>query len=92
MENELTVKPLNLLSKIFLSSIVAWVQGKNTNLKLRGNPNEIEIIQNALLASKAFQDELTKPGTTIDSVMSKLSAKQAAAKQFEMIFEFPWPL
>ncbi|MBF0300361.1 MAG: hypothetical protein HQK51_16705, partial [Oligoflexia bacterium] len=58
-------QPLNLLSKLFLSSIVAWLQGKNTNLKLKGNPHEIEIIKDALIASKDFQAELEKPKNTI---------------------------
>lgn len=92
MDNELTEKPLNLLSKMFLSSLVAWLQGKSTNLKLKGSPYEIEIIQTALLASKTFQEELVKPNTTIDSVMSKLGEKQVAAKKFEEAFGIPWPL
>jgi hypothetical protein len=92
-----TAKPinelgLNLLGKILVTSVAAWLVGKATNLKLRGSQEEIQIIANAMMASKRFQDELHRPGATVDSVMQKLGLKHATAREFERILGIPFPL
>lgn len=87
--NELHV---NMLGKIFLASIGAWLVGRATNLKLRGTRQEVEAISNAMLASHRFQSELQRPGATVESVMQKLNLKHATARQFEEVLGIPWPL
>lgn len=87
--NELHV---NLLGKIFLAAIGAWLVGRMTNLKVRGTRQEIEAVANAMMASKRFQEELGKPGASVESVMHKLGLKHATARQFEQILGIPWPL
>lgn len=89
MINELR---LNLLGKIFLTAVGAWIVGKATNLKIRGTPEEIQTVANAMIASRRFQDELSSPGATVDSVMNKLGLKHASAREFESILGIPWPL
>ena len=61
---------LNLLGKILFVALGAWLVNKVTNIKIRGSESEIRAVSNALLASKRFQEELRKPGATIDSVMN----------------------
>lgn len=87
--NELHV---NMLGKIFLASIGAWLVGRATNLKIRGTQHEVEAISNAMLASHRFQSELNRSGATVESVMQKLNLKHATARQFEEILGIPWPL
>lgn len=82
----------NLLGKIFYSTIGAWLVGKATNTILRGTQSEIQAISNAMLASKRFQQELKKPGASVESVMNKLNLKHASAKEFERILGIPFPL
>lgn len=83
---------LNLLGKIFIASVAAWLVGKATNLKIRGTPQEVQVIANAMMASRRFQDELNRPGATVDSVMTKLGLKHASTREFERILGIPFPL
>jgi len=83
---------LNLLGKIFFASVGAWLVGKAVNMKIRGTPEEIQVVSNAMMASRRFQDELSRPGATVESVMQKLGLKHASAREFERILGVPWPL
>jgi hypothetical protein len=83
---------LNLLGKIFFVTAAAWLVGKAVNMKVRGSPHEVQAVSNALMASRRFQDELNRPGATVESVMQKLDLKHASAREFERILGVPWPL
>lgn len=83
---------LNLLGKVFFTAVGAWLVGKATNLKLRGTPQEIQAVQNAMMSSRRFQDELNRPGASVDSVMQKLNLKNASAQEFERILGVRWPI
>lgn len=83
---------LNLTGKIFLASLGAWMVGKYVNTKIRGSRDEVTAVSNALMASKRFQEELRKPGATVQSVMDKLHVKQMSASEFERVFGIKWPL
>jgi hypothetical protein len=87
--NELKV---NLLGKVFFATLGAWLVGKYVNTKLRGTQSEIQAVGNALAASKRFQDELNRPGATVDSVVQKLGIKHMSASEFERVLGVPWPL
>lgn len=101
MEKESTVteskKPLNelhmnLLGKIFFTTLGAWLVGKATNTKIRGNQDEIQAITNALMSSRRFQDELRRPGASVESVIDKLGLKHMSANEFERVLGVSWPL
>lgn len=83
---------LNLTGKLLLASIGAWLVGKVVNTKIRGNSEEIRAVANALMASKRFQEELRRPGATVESVAEKLRLKQMTAVEFERILGVRWPL
>ena len=83
---------LNLLGKIFFASVAAWLVGKAVNLKIRGTPDEVQAVSNAMMASRTFQEELSRSGATVESVMQKLGLKHASAREFERILGVPWPL
>lgn len=87
--NELRV---NLLGKVFFATLGAWMVGKMVNTRLRGNRNEIQAIGNALASSRRFQDELSRPGATVDSVVQKLGVKNMSASEFERVLGVRWPL
>jgi hypothetical protein len=89
MINELR---LNLLGKILFASVGAWLVGKAINLKIRGNPDEIKAVADAMMASRTFQEELGRSGATVDSVMNKLNLKHASAREFERVLGIKWPL
>lgn len=83
---------LNLLGKLFFASVAAWLVGRLTHIKVRGTPDEVRAVANAMMASRRFQDEMSREGATVDSVMQKLGLKQLAAKNFEMALGVPWPI
>jgi len=83
---------LSLTGKIFLASLGAWLAGKLVNTKLRGSESEINAVANALSASRRFQDELQKPGASVQSVIDKLRIKQMSASEFERTLGVRWPL
>jgi hypothetical protein len=83
---------LNLTGKIFFATMAAWLVGKAVSTKLRGTPEQMQAVMDAMMASKKFQDELNRPGATVDSVVQKLGVKHMSASQFEKVFGIPWPL
>lgn len=83
---------MNLVGKIFFASVGAWLVGKLVNTKLRGTREQIDAVANALSASRRFQDELNRPGATVDSVVQKLGVKHMSAAEFERVLGVPWPL
>lgn len=82
---------LNLLGKIFLAGVAAWCIGKATNLKLRGSKQEIDAVAQALMSSRRFQEEMSEPGATVQSVMQKLGMKQLSAQEFQRVLGVPFP-
>lgn len=94
-ENALTEGNLSTTGKIFFAAVAAYLAGKIASgafLKLRGKPDELRVIADAIVASKAFQDELKRPGATIDSVIEKMNLKNVTAAKFKQITGQSWPL
>ena len=83
---------LNMTGKIFLASLGAWLVGKYVNTKIRGSEDEVSAVSNALMASRRFQDELRRPGASVQSVIDKLHVKQMSAAEFERQLGVAWPL
>lgn len=82
----------DLTGKIFLATIGAWLVGKVVNTKIRGSQSDITAVANALMASKHFQEELCRPGATVQSVVDKLRVKKMTSAEFERALGIPWPL
>lgn len=83
---------LSLTGKMLLASLGAWLVGKVVTTKIRGNQNEINAVTNALMSSRKFQEELNRPGASVESVMEKLRVKQMSASEFERVLGVRWPL
>jgi hypothetical protein len=83
---------LSLTGKMLLASLGAWLVGKVVTTKIRGSQDEITAVSNALMSSRKFQEELNRPGATVESVMAKLRVKQMSASEFERVLGVRWPL
>ena len=83
---------LNLIGKLFFTTVSAWLLGRAVNTKLRGSKEQVDAVVKALSASRKFQDELSRPGATVDSVVQKLGIKHMSAAEFERVLGVPWPL
>lgn len=60
--------------------------------KIRGNKQQIQAFMNAIIASKAFQQEISKPGADIEKVFQKLNIKNLNRRSFEKMTGKRWPL
>ncbi len=60
--------------------------------KLQGTPEEIQAVVDVIKASKEYQEEISKEGATVESVMQKLNMQNLAKQAFEQATGKPWPL
>jgi len=61
-------------------------------LKIRGTPEQIQALKDALSTSKEFQDEIGEQGATIEDVIEKLKEKNLSRARFKEITGKEWPL
>lgn len=79
--------------KLFFTSLLGWVMnGSKFNWKIKGAPEKVKAITDAIIASKEFQEEMKKSDASVDSVIEKLNAKTKAAAEFEKVTGQKWPL
>lgn len=83
---------LSATGKLFFASLVAYLAGSKSIVKLKATPEQIKAISNAVMASKDFQEEIKKDGATIESVISKMRLKNLAAAEFKATTGKDWPL
>lgn len=83
---------LSATGKLFFASLVSYLNGSQSIVKLKATPEQIKAISNAVMASKAFQDEVKREGATIESVIEKMRLKNLTAAEFKKITGKPWPL
>lgn len=87
--NELHV---NGVGKVLFAAVAAWLAGHAVSLRIRASKLEAIALARAMVASKRFQQELAKPGATIEQVMRVLGDKTRSAREFEEVFDQRWPL
>lgn len=84
---------LTPVGKLFYASLLGWVMnGTKFNWKIKGEPKAVEAMTKAIVASKAFQEEIKSQTATVDSVIEKLNNKTLAAAEFEKVTGQKWPL
>ena len=83
---------LTLVGKIFLGALALTVLDQPTGYQIRGTPEEIKAVKDAVLASKKFRYMLTEPDATVESVIALLSSKRDATQNFENALGVPWPM
>lgn len=79
-------------SKLFLAGVAAWLIGNKVQMKVKGTQSEMRQFTAALIASKKFQNELSKTDSSAESVIDKLHAKNAAARDFKEMTGLDWPM
>lgn len=83
---------LSATGKLFFASLVGYLAGSKSIVKLKATPEQIKAISDVVMASRAFQDEIKRDGATIDSVIEKMRLKNMTAADFEKITGKKWPL
>lgn len=92
--NEIT---LSWAGKLFFAGAAAYIMGRAAQkmhlpIKVRGTPEQMQAVIDAIVGSKEFQEEITKPGATIDSVIDKLRIRNISKQRFYQLTGIPWPL
>ena len=88
----LVERQMTTMSKILLFIVGAWLVGKYFKLKVRGSQKQISTLASAMISSKKFQDELKRPGASLENVMNKLKVKNMDADRFQKTFGIKWPV
>lgn len=88
---------LSWAGKLFFAGAAAFILGKglekmNVPIKVRGRPDELRAVVDAIMSSKRFQQELSRPGATIESVIDKLEIRNMTKDQFFRLTGRKWPL
>jgi hypothetical protein len=88
----LVERQLTTMSKILLFIVGAWLVGKFFKLKVRGSQQQISTLASAMMSSKRFQDELKRPGASLNGVLDRLKVKNMDADRFQKTFGIKWPV
>lgn len=92
-KDKIVAYKLSTLGKIFFAGLATKMAREIAMpLKLKARPEQIQAITDAIMASKEFQDEINKPGATIEDVIQKMKLKNVNKQSFEKITGKPWPL
>lgn len=81
------------LGKLFFAALAAGVvRDVVMPMRLKARPDQIRAMTDAIVASKQFQAEISRPGATVDTVIQKMNLKNISAAEFSKITGKPWPL
>ena len=84
---------MTTMGKLFFASLLtSMATGQRSPFKITGDPQKIQVLSRAVQSSKRFQDELKRPGATVDGIIRKLDVKNMDAKTFERVFGVRFPL
>lgn len=86
---------LSIQGKMFFAALAAYVTGKapdNNFIKIKGSPEQMKALANAIAATKSLFDEINNPNTTIEEIIRKMSDKKNAAEDFQKSTNHVWPL
>lgn len=94
---------LSWAGKLFFAGIASYLAGVGLQkmgggpppklpFKIRGTPEQIRAVIEAVMASKDFQREIKRPGATVESVIQKLNLRNMTKERFKQITGRPWPV
>lgn len=88
---------LTWAGKLFFASVATFVasdvaKAMKLPIKLRGKPQEIQAVVDAIMANKEFQREVSKPGARVEDVLRKMNLKNMSRSKFEKLTGRKWPL
>ena len=83
---------MSTIGKVFLAGVAGWLIGNKVQMKIKGTQNEMKQFAAALIASKKFQNELSKSDASAETVMQKLEAKNIATQEFKDSTGLEWPM
>lgn len=95
---------LSWAGKIFFAGVATYLAGvgleklagktatpPNIPFKIKGTPEQINGVASMIVASKKFQEELSK-GLSVEAVINKLNLKNITKEKFFVLTGKHWPL
>jgi hypothetical protein len=61
-------------------------------IKLRGKPDQIKAVVDAITTSKDFQREIKKPGARVEDVVQKLNLRNMSKQEFKRLTGRDFPV
>jgi hypothetical protein len=92
MQNVFERSDIGVVAKIFLAAIAASILGKQSRVRLKGDPLDMNYIQAALEATRELRAVLHDESRTVEDIDQVLRRKQDAVFAFEAHFNLPWPV
>lgn len=88
---------LSWAGKLFFAAAAGYILSNsstptNIPIKIRGSKEQMKTIINAIVSSKKFQQELKKPGATVESVIDKLRIRNISKQQYKNLTGLNWPI
>jgi hypothetical protein len=77
--------------RIVLTEIARWLNGNEIRFNIEASQDSLDALKKASNATKDFMNELYSPGTSVLNVMTALSKKNLATKEFEDKTGIKWP-
>ena len=82
---------LSWAGKLFFAGAAAFIMGRGAQshvklpIKVRGTPEQMQAVIDAIVSSKEFRKEIDRPGATIDSVVNKLRLRNLTKQRFQQL-------
>lgn len=91
------LESLSWAGRLFFAGAAAFILGKGMQklklpIKVRGRPDQMRAVVDAIASSKRFQQELNRPNATIDGVIDKLQLRNLTKSKFREITGKSWPI
>lgn len=83
---------LSASGKIFFASLVSYLMGGKSSVKIKGTQEQIKALADVVKATREFNEEVKNPNATIESIIEKMREKNLKAAEFKAKTNFSWPL
>ena len=87
---------LTWAGKLFFASVAAYLASSavapKLPIKVRGNPQEMQALTDAIMSSKEFQSKIRKPGARVEDVLRSMNLKNMSRQRFKQLTGKDWPL
>ena len=75
-----------------LQGVAQGSSAKQFPFKIKGTQQQIQAVTQIIMSTKEFQEEIRKPGATVDSVIRKLNLQNLTKEKFRLFTGKMWPL
>jgi hypothetical protein len=88
---------LTWAGKLFFASVAAYIasdisKAMKLPIKLRGKPDQIKAVVDAITTSKDFQREIKKPGAKVEDVVRKLNLRNMSKERYKQLTGRDFPI